>query len=391
VCSYIDSPTFMLNCIQHGAADYLIKPLTMDNVKTLFLNVTRYHPHRHIESTQCHPQGKVWLRYKDKLKGVYNPRHHDRIEYLRTKICQWDFLPIDLDTKDLIQVVYLIIQQILMAHDSLSSLRVSSDELYHFIFDTCHSYHSSNPYHNFRHAVDVLQANYYFLFQLGLIDPMVTQTRKKRPCHVHALFEPMDIFALLLASLGHDVGHPGASTGSPLAELYNDKSILENFHAMSFFHILQDHCFSQLTECRYNPHYSRVRKIIVNCILATDMSMHDDYVQRIKDQADRFKRNQVDLNDKDVCEREKILFCSALIKCADISNCARPFNSARRWAHILAEELFDQGDLERELGLEVAAVNERGKIELDDFQIGFKQCIALKLFEGVTEVTPGKK
>lgn len=51
------------------------------------------------------------------------------------------------------------------------------------------------------------------------------------------------------------------------------------------------------------------------------MSMHDEYVEKIKEQAIRVKENKIDLNDKAACEKEKILLCGALIKCADISNC----------------------------------------------------------------------
>lgn len=51
------------------------------------------------------------------------------------------------------------------------------------------------------------------------------------------------------------------------------------------------------------------------------MSMHDEYVQKIKDQAERLTKQGIDLNDKETCEKEKILLCGALIKCADISNC----------------------------------------------------------------------
>lgn len=63
------------------------------------------------------------------------------------------------------------------------------------------------------------------------------------------------------------------------------------------------------------------RKIVVNSILATDMSMHDEYVAKIQDQAQRLRRNEIDFTDKATCEKEKILMCGALIKCADISNC----------------------------------------------------------------------
>lgn len=51
------------------------------------------------------------------------------------------------------------------------------------------------------------------------------------------------------------------------------------------------------------------------------MSMHDEYVQKIKDQAERLNIQGIDLSDKAACEEEKILLCGALIKCADISNC----------------------------------------------------------------------
>jgi nitrogenase molybdenum-iron protein alpha/beta subunit len=51
------------------------------------------------------------------------------------------------------------------------------------------------------------------------------------------------------------------------------------------------------------------------------MGMHDEYVQKIQDQAKRLKENSIDFNDKATCEREKVLLCGALIKCADISNC----------------------------------------------------------------------
>ncbi|CEP15107.1 hypothetical protein [Parasitella parasitica] len=433
VCSYQDSPAFMVKCLHEGAADFVLKPLSKDVIKTLFLNATRYRidkAEKAMEtgsqiSTACTNEansecGEIWAKFKGRLKGVfrqeqwlsklvadyYTPKPsvrrssmtsmlNDRKKYLEAQICSWEFLPLDLDNKDLIQVVYMILSQVLSTFNELVALRVPSGDLYHFIFDICNSYHSTNPYHNFRHAVDVLQANYYFLCRLGVLEPMdPSVTFPENQSVIKSLFHPLDIFALLMASIGHDVGHPGVNnsfmitTSAPLAILYNDKSVLESFHAMSFFHLLREHCFSQLTDLRSNPEYATFRKIVVNSILATDMSMHDEYVAKIQDQAQRLKRNEIDFEDKAVCEKEKILICGALIKCADISNCARPFESARRWAQILAEEFFEQGDLEKELGMSVLPINERGKIPLEDFQLTFKRFVALKLFESVSSVTP---
>ncbi|KAI8090688.1 hypothetical protein BDF21DRAFT_333304, partial [Thamnidium elegans] len=399
VYSTLDSPSYMVKCLQSGAADFVLKPLSEDVAKTLFLNVTRYRL-LHAESTlekvehtssiwgsQQEERGQIWSKFKNRLKGVFLEENCDRKEYLKKQICSWDFLPLDLDNKDLIQVVFMILDHTLMSFDELESLRVPNGDLYHFIFDICNSYHNSNPYHNFRHAVDVLQANYYFLCKLGAIEPMCPMIRSEDPM-IKQLLEPIDIFALLMASIGHDVGHPGITTSTPLAILYNDNSVLESFHAMSFFHLLKEHCFSQLIDLRANPEYSIFRKIVVNSILATDMSMHDEYVHKITDQAERIKN--IDLTDKSACEKEKVLLCGALIKCADISNCARPFESAKEWAKILAEEFFEQGDLEHELGMPVLPINERGKICLEDFQISFKKFVALKLFESISRVTTSK-
>ena len=37
VCSTQDSPTFMVKCLEAGAADFVLKPLSRDVMKTLFL------------------------------------------------------------------------------------------------------------------------------------------------------------------------------------------------------------------------------------------------------------------------------------------------------------------------------------------------------------------
>lgn len=84
-----------------------------------------------------------------------------------------------------------------------------------FVFDVCNSYHQENPYHNFRHAVDVLQSTYYFLCKIGVIDPFFdsdpTLQQPDNAPGLQILLRPLDVFAILLASLGHDIGHPGVT------------------------------------------------------------------------------------------------------------------------------------------------------------------------------------
>ncbi len=55
-------------------------------------------------------------------------------------------------------------------------------------------------------------------------------------------------FAILVAALAHDIGHPGVNnhflvtTEHPLARTYNDRAVLENMHAATLVHILEGAC-----------------------------------------------------------------------------------------------------------------------------------------------------
>lgn len=63
------------------------------------------------------------------------------------------------------------------------------------------------------------------------------------------------------------------------------------------------------------------RKVVLHSILATDMSMHDEYVRRVEEQAEAWKNDDIDINNEQVCDQERLTLCGAIIKCADIGNC----------------------------------------------------------------------
>lgn len=91
------------------------------------------------------------------------------------------------------------------------------------------AYHSRNGYHNFSHATDVTQACYTFLVRMGLAPPLhllceddfdlnTGEARRKwrrnravDEGRMGKLLRPMDVFALIVSCIGHDVGHPGLS------------------------------------------------------------------------------------------------------------------------------------------------------------------------------------
>lgn len=184
------------------------------------------------------------------------------------------------------------------------------------------AYNSFVPYHNFRHVIDVLQATFSFLVQIGTIAQYPTDAGGPAPTKspVANLLHPFDGLTLLITAIGHDVGHPGVNNGflitlnAPLAQLYNDRSVLESFHCAAYSQILR----------RYWPvafDDTKMRSLMISSILATDMGLHFDYMKKLGDLQEKLQVDQsTDGWNGRMVEEQKALACSLLIKCADISN-----------------------------------------------------------------------
>src|SRR5277367_4010429 len=104
------------------------------------------------------------------------------------------------------------------------------------------AYNAFVPYHNFRHVIDVLQAVFVFLVKLDTLPAYPAEAMFQKPEK-----SPFDALTLLITAIGHDVGHPGVNNAflvtlnAPLAQLYNDRSVLESFHCAAYSQILRRH------------------------------------------------------------------------------------------------------------------------------------------------------
>lgn len=178
------------------------------------------------------------------------------------------------------------------------------------------------PYHNFRHVVDVLQATFNFLVHVGALPhyPADNESLESHRSPIASLLNPFEALTLLITAIGHDVGHPGVNNGflitlnAPLAQLYNDRSVLESFHCAAYSQILR----------RYWPAVfmdSKMRNLMISSILATDMGLHFDYMKKMIDLQDKLQENNsADGWNGRQTEDHRALACALLIKCADISN-----------------------------------------------------------------------
>ncbi|KAF5839160.1 hypothetical protein DUNSADRAFT_1472 [Dunaliella salina] len=89
----------------------------------------------------------------------------------------------------------------------------------------------------------------------------------------------LSVMAALLAAIMHDYEHMGltndflVNNSSMLAIRYNDRAPLENHHLAAGFTVLhsRDHNF---LDGLPKAEYSRLRKIVIDLVLATDMKQH---------------------------------------------------------------------------------------------------------------------
>lgn len=252
-----------------------------------------------------------------------------------------------------------------------------------FIFRIRSLYHD-NPYHNWEHGVDVMHSAVRFI-DIWLHDQ---------------LFESHERFALYVASLAHDVGHPGLNnqflilSNDQLALRYNDSSVLENFHCALLFKNLQSESENVLGHFSLEV-YRECRRIIILTILATDLAKHFKQVKALRwliemntvafyVGQEEFRKSTVAsyrIPDRvlDVLSENKDMCLETALHLADVGTILKPFDVCKKWANLILEEFFAQGDKEKELGLPVQMSFDRDHCNFCESQIGFAEVIVTPL------------
>eukprot|EP00397_Hematodinium_sp_SG-2012_P001658 GEMP01001663.1.p1 GENE.GEMP01001663.1~~GEMP01001663.1.p1 ORF type:complete len:864 (+),score=122.97 GEMP01001663.1:140-2731(+) len=186
-------------------------------------------------------------------------------------------------------------------------------------------------------------------------------------------------FSFLVAAAAHDVGHFGRNnkfcmmTKHEVAITYNDKSILENMHSSITFRLLEDpsmFILKNYTEMEYRL----FRSIVIDLILATDMSLNADAMSafRVRTDCEDFSVSKDD--DRRMCYR-------VIIKASDIGHGALKWEEHCVWSYWLRQEFFEQGDAEKSLGLPVSALCDRQDTDFPASQQGFLRYCCVPLFD----------
>ncbi|XP_042234469.1 cAMP-specific 3',5'-cyclic phosphodiesterase 4C-like isoform X7 [Homarus americanus] len=267
--------------------------------------------------------------------------------------------------KPLTTVTYTIF----MERDLLKTFKIPPKTFVTFMMTLEEHYLKDVPYHNSLHAADVTQSTHVLLNSPAL----------------ESVFTSLEILAAIFAAAIHDVDHPGLTnqylinSSSELALMYNDESVLENHHLAVAFKLLQnDDCdiFANLLKKQRQT----LRKMVIDMVLATDMSKHMSLLADLKTMVETKKvaGSGVLLLDN---YTDRIQVLQNMVHCADLSNPTKPLELYKNWVSSIMEEFFQQGDRERDQGMDISPMCDRHSATIEKSQVGFIDYIVHPLWE----------
>ena len=171
--------------------------------------------------------------------------------------------------------------------------------------------------------------------------------------------------------------------------LHNDRSPLENMHCCSLYEILKNpdcNIFEKLEESQWRE----TRKIILSLILGTDMVHHFEQVSKAQvfvevngEDVKRFCTGNSDVVECMADEKNRLFLMELMLHSSDISNPFKPFVICAKWADLVAEEFFRQGDKERDSGMDISPMMDRNNSNLFNMQMGFIEFVVSPLVIGM--------
>eukprot|EP00931_Biecheleriopsis_adriatica_P056601 TRINITY_DN33541_c0_g1_i1.p1 TRINITY_DN33541_c0_g1~~TRINITY_DN33541_c0_g1_i1.p1 ORF type:complete len:705 (-),score=159.58 TRINITY_DN33541_c0_g1_i1:18-2132(-) len=306
-------------------------------------------------------EGSVQLRAASKCPGS---QFFQTLELARDcSVGRWEFPALNV-ARDHGNVLRIVGIDLLLSFNMLS--RSCADE---FLKTLESSYKEDNPYHSNAHAADMANS---FSFML-------------RACHdIKSVLSPARQICMFVAALGHDVGHPGFSnlfhinSSHELAIVYNDRSILENFHAAELMRILARPYGKQGTKLLAGlsqQQFQTQKQTMIRFILSTDMSKHFPELAEFRLALDSKKFDPVET----AADQDTALMW--LFRAADISHAAKPWDLHEEWSKRITQEFHSQGDEEKRLGLPVSPLCEREGFNMAESQSGFLQFVCIPTFK----------
>uniref|UniRef100_A0A2C9KA60 Phosphodiesterase n=1 Tax=Biomphalaria glabrata TaxID=6526 RepID=A0A2C9KA60_BIOGL len=348
----LDLPTLKVDHV-----DTVVKAKNIDKTRPM-CQISGLRKLKHANSfTGIVPTHGVETPYKEELTKILNDIDKWGIDIFKVN----EFS----NNRPLTCVTYTIFQE----RELLKTFNIAPHTLVTYMMHVEDHYHRDTPYHNAIHAADVTQSTHVLLSATALEN----------------VFTDLEILAAIFACTIHDVDHPGLTnqyliqTSSELALMYNDESVLENHHLAVAFKLLQEENCDILDKLTKKQRQS-FRKMVIDMVLATDMSKHMTLLADLKTMVETKKvaGSGVLLLDN---YQDRIQVLQNMVHCADLSNPTKPLEIYKTWVDRVMAEFFKQGDQERLLGLDISPMCDRHTATIEKSQVGFIDYIVHPLWE----------
>nr|XP_023402684.1 cone cGMP-specific 3',5'-cyclic phosphodiesterase subunit alpha' isoform X2 [Loxodonta africana] len=243
----------------------------------------------------------------------------------------------------------------------------------------------SVTYHNWRHGFNVGQTMFTLL---------MTGRLKK-------YYTDLEAFAMLAAAFCHDIDHRGTNnlfqmkSASPLAKLHGS-SILERHHLEYSKTLLQDetlNIFQNLNKRQFET----VIHLFEVAIIATDLALYfkkRTMFQKIVDACEKMETEGEAIKYVTTDPTKKEIIMAMMMTACDLSAITKPWEVQSQVALLVANEFWEQGDLERTVLQQqpIPMMDRNKKDELPKLQVGFIDFVCTFVYKEFSrfhkEITP---
>lgn len=257
--------------------------------------------------------------------------------------------------------------------DLVSRFGLDHGTLCRWLLTVKKNYRQEVQYHNWNHAFNVAQMMFSCLLNSGWWSGL----------------GPISTLGLIIACLSHDLDHRGTNnsyqlaTDSPLARLYST-STLEKHHLNQTL-VLLNLKDNRILASLDSVEYTATLEVIEESIIATDLALHFTHLNKLKALADKGPQG-ISWDDGAVVSTLR----AALMTASDLGASTKPWEVQKEVAGLIAEEFWQQGDMEREyLKAQPQPLMDRDLREtFPALQVGFCEGVCLPVYRALSNLSP---
>lgn len=258
-------------------------------------------------------------------KGTAIPQRLRIIDPLLSKITSIEFDAIAFPKNEQFRIVSWFFYDLGL----MEKFNISFGTLLRFIAAVSDQYHHV-PFHDFNHAVDVVQM-IYMIIKVG---------------RLYSNFTKLELLAILVAGICHDIGHHGKSShlqqkmSVPFSILFKDQPIMETFHCSTAIHTIGKPGCNILASMDPNQIHE-FWVLFIDAILATEESQAKKIVRDVEEAIG----NDSVMSLENSQQKAKLL--RIILKAGDFCDTTKPFDISTTWSTVLAEDFLQSEESEK--------------------------------------------